>query len=216
MPRSAALVLAAALAGPAAAAETELRTFAVSVDGKAAGTYKMAVRVDDDGTETVAADASIKVRIAVVSYTYTIQSNEVWKGGRLAAVESYTNDDGKRHSVKGATTADGLTVTADGKIRTVRADVLTSTGWRFPGPAAAPRDVIVFDVEDGTETAAKLEPLPPSQVVVGGRRVEAQRFKVTGRNLDAVWWYDPAGRPVRQEMRWDGHRVVLDLTAITR
>jgi hypothetical protein len=53
-------------------------------------------------------------------------------------------------------------------------------------------------------------------VTVAGRTVEARRVKVTGKDLDAVWWYDPAGRPVRQEMRWDGHRVVLELASITR
>ena len=216
MHRLASLTLLVVVVGPVAAAENELRTFAVTVDGKAAGTYKMAIRVGDDGTETVAAVADIKVTRTLGSYTYTLQSNEVWKGGRLTAAEAYANDDGRRHAVKAATGTDGLSVTADGKTRAVRADVLTSTGWRFPGPADGPRDVFVFDTEDGSETAAKLEPLPPARVTVGGQPVEARRFKVTGRDLDAVWWYDPAGRPVRQELHWDGHRVVLELTAVTR
>jgi hypothetical protein len=216
MTRPAALVALLALAAPAAAADNELRTFNVTVDGKAAGAYKMALKADDDGTETIAVVAAIKVRVAVITYTYSLQSNEVWKAGRLAAVESYTNDDGKRKTVKGAAAPDGFAVTANGKSRTVRADVLTSTGWRFPGPADGPKDVVVFDVEDGTETPARLEPLPPAPVTVEGRQVEAKRFRVTGHKLDSVWWYDPAGRPVRQELRTDGHRVVLELTGITK
>ncbi|HJZ55574.1 MAG TPA: DUF6134 family protein, partial [Gemmataceae bacterium] len=77
-------------------------------------------------------------------------------------------------------------------------------------------EVVVLDTEDGSETLARLEPLPPARVTVGGAAIDAQRFRLSGKDLDAEWWFDPAGRPVRQQMKWDGHTVVLELSGISK
>src|SRR5262249_41356761 len=150
-----------------------------------------------------AAVADVRVTSGLLSYTYKLQSLEVWRGGRLASVEAYADDDGKKHALKVAAAEGGLTLTADGKTRRGRADVLTTTGWRHPGPTGGPREVVVLDTEDGSETLARLEPLPPARVTVGGAAIDAQRFRLSGKDLDAEWWFDPAGRPVRQQMKWD-------------
>lgn len=211
---SAAVMAAAAFQpGRATAADTDARTFAVTVDGKPAGSFKMTLRVADDGTETITTVAAVRVKVLLVSYTYELQSLEVWKGGKLVSVDATANDDGKRKAVKVVAADGGLTVTANGRARKVAADVLTSTGWRHPGAADKARDLVILDTEDGTETAARLTPLPAAKIAVNGSVVETQRFHLTGKKLDTVWWFDPAGRPVRHEMKWDGHKVVLELTA---
>ena len=202
--------------GSAMAADSELRTFAVAVDGKPAGTFKMAVRIEDNGTETIAVVADVKIRAGIFRYVYEHQCLEVWKGELLVSVDASTNDDGKKHTVKAATNGGQLSVTVNGKERKGRADVLTSSGWRFPGPVDKVREVVLFDAEDGSETAAKLEPLAIAKINVNGTVVETQPFRVTGKDLDTMWWFDANRRPVRQEMKWDGHKVVLELTGITR
>jgi hypothetical protein len=50
--------------------------------------------------------------------------------------------------------------------------------------------------------------------MLGGKLIEGARFKLTGKDLAAEWWFDAAGRPIRQEMTWDGHKVVLELTGV--
>ena len=210
------VVLLTLSASPAHGADSEARTFSVTVDGKPAGTFKMAVRIEDNGTETIAIVAKVKIKSGFFTYRYDHQSLEVWKGTRLTSVESTTDDDGKKHAVKVSASDDGLKVIVNGKERKGRADVVTTTGWRFPGPVEKTRDVIAFDTEDGSETAAKIESLGSAKLTVNGTAVEAHSFRVSGKDLDAVWWYDAAQRPVRQEMKWDGHKVVLELTEITR
>ncbi|MDB5308082.1 MAG: hypothetical protein JWO38_2284 [Gemmataceae bacterium] len=200
------------------AADSELRTFGVTVDGKPAGTFKMAVRVEDDGTETIAAVADVKVKVTagLLTYTYALQSLEVWRGGRLVSVEANANNDGKKTAVKAAAGADGLAVTVSGKAHKASADAITSTGWRHPGVTDKARDLMMFDTEDGSETAVRVEPLGAARVTLGGRTIEGRRVRLTGKDVDSVWWFDAAGRPIRQEMNWDGHKVVLELSGITR
>lgn len=202
--------------GAVSAADGELRSFTVTVDGKPAGTFKMAIRQEDGGKETIAVVADVKVRAAFLTYTYSLQSLEVWKEGRLVSVEANANNDGKKTAVRVTPAADGLAVTVNGRSRTIGADVLTTTGWSHPALAKGPAGAALLDTEDGTVTPVRLEPLAAAQVAHGGRTIESQRIRVTGKDVNAVWWFDGAGRPVRQEMTWDGHKVVLELTAIGR
>jgi len=196
------------------AAETETRTYSVTVDGKPAGTHTITLRAADDGTHTVTAATDVRVRIAIKTYTYTLRSTEVWKADKLVSIDAYTNDDGKRYQVKAAAGPDGLTVTANGVARTAAAAAVTTTGWKLPDPKA--KDVTVIDTENGSVTPARLDALGPVQVAVNGQVATGQRYKLTGVKLDAEWWLDPAGRLVRQAVVSDGHRIVLTLTGVAR
>jgi hypothetical protein len=209
--RPAALAVAAAV--PAGATADEVRTFAVTVDGKPGGTYTIATATAADGTETVTVAAMVKVKTLVGHYTYELNSTEAWKGGRLVSLRSAANDDGKKHAVTAVATEAGLKVTAGKEARLVAADAITSTGARPPAADKA-RDAVVLDTEDGSDTAARVEPLGPCRVTVGGKAVDGTRFKLTGKDLAAEWWFDAAGRPIHQEMTWDGHKVVLELTGV--
>jgi hypothetical protein len=199
----------------AADAETEVRTFAVTVDGKAAGTYTLTVATDGEGKETVTAVASVKVKQRLITYTYESRSVEVWKKGQLVTLEAATNDNGKKLAVR-ALSADGkLTVTAGGTTRKIDGDVLTTAGIRPPAADKA-RDAALFDSEDGTETAVRVEPLGACRVALNGQIVEGTRFKLTGKGVATEWWFDKNGRAIRQEMKWDGHSVVFALAAVGR
>jgi hypothetical protein len=52
------------------------------------------------------------------------------------------------------------------------------------------------------------------QVVLNGQMIAGMRFKLTGKDVAAEWWFDKNGRVIRQEMKWDGHKVVLELTGV--
>jgi hypothetical protein len=47
-----------------------------------------------------------------------------------------------------------------------------------------------------------------------GQAIAGSRYKVTGKDVAAEWWFDATGRVIRQEMRWDGHKVILELTGV--
>ena len=120
-------------------------------------------------------------------YSYDLRAVEVWKGSTLVSLDATANDDGKRSWGRAAD----------------KPGVLTSAGWRPPAVRDAPSDVTLVEVEDGSQAAARVDPLPAGRVTVNGRTVQAKRFRVKGAGVDAEWWFDDADRPVRQEMVWD-------------
>jgi hypothetical protein len=191
--------------------EAEVRTFAVQVDGKPSGTYTISSRKSDD-VIIVTNMADVLVRKGPFKYQYTFRSTESWKDGKVIAFESTTNDDGKRKTAKGTATADGLTMTANGVVRAGRSNVLTTTGWVPPDPKG--QDAILLDTEEGAQSAVKVQALGPCQVVVNGKVINGQKYRLTGKDIDTEWWFDANGRPIHQRMAWDGHKVVLDLTSV--
>lgn len=211
--RAVAVAVVVAVAAPAGAAADEARTFDVTVDGKPGGTYTISTATAADGTETTTVAAAVKVKTLVGNYTYELNSTEVWKNGRLVALSSKANDDGKRHTVVVVAAERGLKVTAGKESRLVGADVITSTGGRPPA-ADKVRNAVVLDTEDGSETVARIEPLGACRVTVGGKVIDGKKFKLTGKDLAAEWWFDAAGKVIHQEMKWDGHAVVLELVGV--
>jgi Domain of unknown function (DUF6134) len=205
----------AILSAPVRGAETEEREFAVTVDSKGAGTFHLTARADDDGTETITATANVKISYLLGSYKYTLRSAEVWKRERLISLESSSNDDGKKHTVKASAANDLLTVMVDGQSRKIRGDAFTTTGWRLPTIDKS-RASLLLDTEDGTDTPVRLEWVGQCDVEAAGTSVRAQHFRLTGKDVDVDWWFDGSGRPVRQEMKWDGHKVALQLTGVKR
>lgn len=201
-----------AVAGTPAAAD-EVRTFAVSVDGKPGGTYTIATTAGADGSETTTVAAEVKVKTPLYTYTYHLNSAEVWQKGRLVSLESKANDDGKKHAVTAVAGEQGLTVTANKDRSKVPADVITSTGVRVPAGDKA-RDAVLFEAEDGTTTVVRVEPLGACRVTLNGQAIDGTKFKLTGKDVAAEWWFDANGRVIRQEMKWDGHKVVLELTGV--
>jgi hypothetical protein len=211
--RTVALAAIALIATPAFVVADEVRTFAVTVDGKPGGSYAIATAIAPDGTESFAVVASVKVKATLYTYTYELNSLEVWKKGQLASLEAKSNDDGKRHVVTAVSGPRGLKVTVNKEARQIANGVLTATGVRVPA-ADKPRNVILFDAEDGSETAVRVEPLGACRVMLHGRAIGGTRFKLTGKDVAAEWWFDKNGRVIRQEMKWDGHKVVLELTGV--
>ncbi len=211
--RSAALTAAALVGAPALVEADEVRTFAVSVDGKAGGSYTITTAAAADGTETVTVAAEVKVKVALYTYVYQLNSAEVWKNGQLVSLDAKSNDDGKKRTVSAAAGERGLTVTVNRETRKAAADVITATGVRVPAADKA-RDAILFDAEDGSETAVRVEPLGACKVTLNGQVIEGTRFRLTGKDVAAEWWFDKTGRAIRQEMKWDGRKVVLELTAV--
>lgn len=211
--RTAAFAAVALAGAPALAEGDEVRTFAVTVDGKAGGTYTISTAVAADGTETSTVVAEVKVKAALYTYTYQLNSVEVWKNGQLASLEAKSNDDGKKRTVSAAAGERGLTVTVNRDSRKIGADVLTASGVRVPAADKA-RDAVLFDAEDGSETAVRVEPLGACKVALNGQVVEGTRFKLTGKDVAAEWWFDKNGRAIRQEMKWDGRKVVMELTGV--
>ena len=182
----------------------------MSVDGKPAGTHVLAIKTADNGTVTVSADTSVKVRVAIITYSYTFRGTETWKDGRLLALESATNDDGKKHAVAAKADKDGTSVTANGKELLVKGDAWTTLRWQLPADKKRAA-LTLIDADTGKTAAGKLELVGLEKVSVAGKVLEANHYRLTG-GMKADLWYDGLDRLVRQESVEEGHKTVLELT----
>jgi hypothetical protein len=200
----------------ARAADAEVRTYAVSVDGRRAGQSVLAIDRKDDGAVTVTANVSISLRFFIKTYTYTYQGTEVWKAGRLQALQSTSNDDGKSYRVTAATGPNGLNVTVNGQARVTRADVWTTSYWQLHDAKLANRPVPLLDADTGRDLNGYLQHLGASPLSVAGQTVPCTRYRVTGGPSPVDVWFDAANRLVRQEFVEDGHRTIVELISTQR
>src|SRR5689334_22993478 len=93
-----------------AAAETEVREFAIHVDGKHAGTYQMTITSQNTGVTVMSGKAHVRLKVFLKTYSYDYDGTEVWKQHRLEGFRSSTNDDGKRFQVSAEPVQHGLRV----------------------------------------------------------------------------------------------------------
>jgi hypothetical protein len=200
------LALAAAL--PARAAETEVRRFNVSVDGKPSGQYTMSFTNGGDGTLTIACDAHVKVKVAfVTAYHYDYTGTEVWKDGRLVSLKSNCDDDGKKFDVTAAAGDKGLTVKVNGRERVVRGDAVLTTACCLPDERRREGGLPLMEADNGQEINGKIQHL--------GNDATGAHYRLTSLCGHDVW-YDAAGRMVRQTWTEDGHKTVLELAGIDK
>jgi hypothetical protein len=213
-----ALLIAILLAAPAwVAAQTEVREFAIRVDGAVSGQYRMTIQPTADGAITMAAQADAKVKVLLITaYSYSFSAVEVWKDGRLLRYDSNGAENGKRYVVSARTEGDHLRVTANGQEHPARADAWVNTYWRLPDARFRDHEAPLLGCDTGKEEARLLQYIGTERVNVAGQPQECTRYRIhTAPPHDL--WFDAQGRLVRQE--WtslDGHRSILELKAIHR
>jgi hypothetical protein len=208
--------LAVALAPRAGAAETEVRQFNVSVDGKASGKYTMKLTQGDDGVLTVVCEAQVKVKVALVTaYHYDLTAIEEWKDGRLVRLRSRCDDDGKKYEVTATAGERGLDVKVNGRAKTVRADAYLTTACCLPDAKRRDGDLPLMEADNGQEIDGKIREVSSGPMNVVGESVNVTRYRLTSLVAHDVW-YDGAGRQVRQEWTEDGHKTVLELSSIKK
>jgi hypothetical protein len=210
-----ALVFATASASTGFAADAETRVFAVTVDGRPAGEFRLAIRTADDGSESLTATADIEVRSLLGGYRYSYRGTETWAGGRLRRLDSSSDDNGKKHTVHAVVMGGVMQTTVDGAARRARAEIWPTTYLRLP-PAVRPgRPVTLLDVDNGDEQSARITSVGQESVSVGGKATPCTRVAVAGP-VPATLHYDSRGRLIAQETTEDGHCTVLTLREIQR
>jgi hypothetical protein len=206
------LLSAAASAG---AAESETRNFIVKVDGKPAGSATMTIQRQDDGTTTVACETSVRVRVLIKTYVYTLQSQETWKDGRLQKLASSCNDDGKQYQVSAAAQADGLHVRVNGREHIARPEVWVTSYWTLPDAKLRDQVIPVLDADNGRNLQGRLQFLGTTQKSVAGQVQNVQHYRFNGPTRIDLY-YDAAQRLVGQDWVEEGHPTSLELTNVRR
>lgn len=104
--------------------------FVVLRDGSDIGRHRIHI-ARNDGLTTASIAIDLDISFGPLNlFSYRHRSREVWRGSRLIAIETRTNDDGDRFFVSGRATADGFVVNASGGRVTLPLDIVPTSYWR--------------------------------------------------------------------------------------
>lgn len=199
------------------AADTEVREFSITIDGKPAGTYSMSIVPQDAHSIRMTAMAQTKVSYlgGIYKYTYMFQGTEQWQDGKLVRLDSNSNDNGTKYSVMARADRQGLRIKVNGKDTIARPDVWTTTYWRLPEASQRNHPLPLLDADTGKQMNGMLRYVGNSFVRVLGQNQNCTHYHVGGAVKVDVW-YDAQERLVRQDWVEDGHRAVLELVRIRK
>jgi len=191
---------------------TEQRDFTIWVDGKEVGRTIMTVLEKDDGQAYMKVSANVKVKRIFIEYDYSLDAEEWWKAGKLVALKSACNDNGKKMQVVVASDAEGLRVRVNDAERRATPETWTTCYWKLADAKFHNKQISVLESDTGKDVSGKLEFVGTEQLTVGGEPTKCFHFRVSGTDL----WFDEFHRLVRQEMTELGHRTIVMLTATKR
>ena len=132
LPLVSALIIVSALLAPVADASPESGesiAFHVYRDGRPMGHHE--VRFERAGEDlTVEVDILLEVQIAFITvFRYRHQNREVWRDGKLLAIDTRTDDDGKDYWLRGRASTAGFQVEGSSGSFLAPADIMPTSYW---------------------------------------------------------------------------------------
>ncbi|MFC3529332.1 DUF6134 family protein [Paracoccus mangrovi] len=162
-------------------------TFDVIRKGKDIGDYTVTFR-GKGGDLDVDLRTDVKVKVPVIgvsAYTFRQQSTETWRGGKLAALSSKTDDNGTPHSISvGAT------------------PLIPASLWSADLLAARQ---VLNTINGGTDTIS-VRKLGTESVATGSGSVKAAHYAVSGGLNRELWYAD--GKLVHVRFKADDGSVI--------
>ncbi len=199
--------------GTARAADVDVRDFAIQMDGKPAGQFRMTITRQDDGSATMLGAASYHAPAlgGLLRRSCVWNCTETWKEDRLLILDSTSGDNSRRTAIAATADAGGLRLRVNGAERRARPDLWVTTFWRLPPVALRNRPVALLDAETGRELTATLKYIDGNPLVKGGQSHPAAHYRISGQ-VQVDLWYDSLERLVRKEWRDSERRMVMELT----
>jgi hypothetical protein len=179
-----------ALAGPLRAALPDARQIAFEVlrNGTPLGHHTVVFRREADDLH-VEIDIRLEVKLLFLTvFKYRHRNHEVWRDGRLVAIDTETDDDGEAFRLRGQATEAGFAVEgSDGRFL-APADVMPTSYWN----RETVDRTLLLDTQRGRLIQVDITASGLETIAMQGRTVEARRYKVTG-DLTLDLWYTGAG-----------------------
>lgn len=180
--------------------------FAVLRDGAEIGQHRL--RFQRDGIDLIVdIDTDLQVRLAGILPVFRFQheGREVWRNGRLVAIDTRTNDDGTRDFVRGRAIGEGFAIESAGKRALMKPDILPTSYWNRS--LVEHRKLELLNSQDGRTLSVEIQPAGEELVEADGMLVWAQRYLIRG-DLDQEIWFDGDGAWVKGRFRaFDGSLI---------
>ncbi len=119
------------------------------------------------------------------AYSYEHDNFEIWENNCLSRIESYTNDNGEKIRVKGSKQDDYFNVASLQNSDNFSGCIKTFAYW----DASFLKANRLLNPQTGEYVRVKIQQLNDSQLVVGGKKLPARLFELTGENLKIRLWY---------------------------
>lgn len=166
-------------------------SFRVERGGDPIGTHRISFTREGDELH-VAIDIELAVSFGPITvFRYEHRNRETWRNGKLVALETETNDDGKRYTVSATASDKGLEVTSSANGTFVApANIIPTSYWN---PATLTQTQLL-DTQKGRLIDVAIEETGAREADVGGRTVPVNEYRMTG-DLKLSLWYS-------RDMEW--------------
>jgi hypothetical protein len=163
--------------------------FKVYLDQSPIGEHNFELTAGDSGKRVVSrAEFDVKL-LFFNAYRYRHESREQWRDGCLERIQATTDDNGTDYRVQGRRIADTLSLQVNGKSERLPACVSTFAYWE---PDFLKRPVLL-NPQTGKLVDVELEAQGWERKRVGGREVDARRYRLRADDLDISLWYTTEG-----------------------
>jgi hypothetical protein len=157
----------------------------------------------DDLVVETAIEGEVKV-LMVPLFRRKGSYREVWRGDRLIAFDSRTEDNGEIYEVSARANGDHTII--NGRRGRIEAPptVVSNHPWNHEVVART----LLFDTQRGRLQKVQVTPSGTETITAAGRTVAAQKYLVTG-DLERELWYDAAGNWLQSRLEHDGAEITL-------
>jgi Family of unknown function (DUF6134) len=157
----------------------------------------------DDLVVETTIEGEVKV-LMVPLFTRDGTYREVWRGDRLIAFDSHIVDNGEVYEVRARANGDRTVING----RRGRIEVPPTIVSNHPWNHEVIERTLLFDTQRGRLQEVEVIPAGRETVTVAGRKVEAQKYRITG-DLERELWYDDAGNWLQSRLEHDGAQITL-------
>jgi hypothetical protein len=195
--------------------EQQTRKFSILIDGTSRGDSTTQYR-SGNGTVWTHSEGKIRINYLVYRYNYSSTGTEVWKDGRLTAVDNTADYNGTQYIVKVIATPRGLQVTTNGAVSIVSPEIWDTSYSFLPerlARAEATR-VLLLDSDQGRKLIGTLQFLGEEKVSGADVEIPCTHYRITG-DVHVDLWFDASRRLVRQVSKESGHKVRFELLSLT-
>lgn len=199
----AAIVAAGLLMASAAGAETTSFSYGIRKEGEPIGREQVRISPQDGGA-VVEVETRTRAKVLFLDFHYDHRRREEWRGNTLVRMVADTDDDGTRSHLEAVQADGGWQFTVNGQATHRPGDLLPLTLWG--------RSVVgktdLFSIIDAKPYRVKVVSLGTEPVLVGGKTVPAEHFRMTG-DVERDLWYGEDGYLLRAAFQRSGYAIEM-------
>ena len=176
------------------------------------GTLTLDFRPSGEGSLVVRTRMEIAVSwLSITVFRFRHDAEELWRDGRLVALSSRTNDDGRKRRVELRREGERLRGTYNGKARDLPGDLLPASLWH-PGTIL---QSALLDPIKGRSREIDVRDRGEEKITVDGRAVVTHHYSITGQ-IKRELWYGPDGHLLQVRFpAEDGSEITFILRSST-